>query len=243
MLNTLLGWTLLALMLVTAISVAGCTRAGGADAYREGEYYDLNGALIELDEPLTAAEQIYMQAAKEFLVSLVQQQYDKAYSLLGQHATQRMSLNQFQPPDDEAEAERNDRHPLINVSEGRFVQQVRAAVAVFGTPSAATDLYIQSMDPEVLSGRGDSLDVMFSIGGMPDTVPTDIRRASLRGTIQTKLTASEAAKIARDYEITVDEVLSDEDFAPYFTVKIVLVEEQQTLKVGYFEFLPPSIFD
>ena len=38
-------------------------------------------------------------------------------------------------------------------------------------------------------------------------------------------------------------VRADDDFAPYFTVKIVLVEEAGTLKVGYFEFLPPSLMD
>ena len=33
------------------------------------------------------------------------------------------------------------------------------------------------------------------------------------------------------------------DFDPYFNLKVVLVEEGGQLKVGYFEFLPPSIMD
>jgi hypothetical protein len=33
------------------------------------------------------------------------------------------------------------------------------------------------------------------------------------------------------------------DFDAYFNLKIVLVEEGGQFKIGYFEFLPPSIWD
>jgi len=35
----------------------------------------------------------------------------------------------------------------------------------------------------------------------------------------------------------------DPDFQPYFNLKVVLVEEASALRVGYFEFLPPSMLD
>jgi outer membrane PBP1 activator LpoA protein len=39
------------------------------------------------------------------------------------------------------------------------------------------------------------------------------------------------------------ELQKDENFDPYFNLKIILVEEDGQLKVGYFEFLPPSMMD
>ncbi len=41
--------------------------------------------------------------------------------------------------------------------------------------------------------------------------------------------------------ITVEELKKDQDFDPYFNLKVVLVEEAGQLKVGYFEFLLPSM--
>jgi hypothetical protein len=41
----------------------------------------------------------------------------------------------------------------------------------------------------------------------------------------------------------VDELKKDPDFAPYFTLKAVLMEEEGSLRVGYFEILPPSMLD
>jgi hypothetical protein len=41
----------------------------------------------------------------------------------------------------------------------------------------------------------------------------------------------------------VEELTKDENFDPYFNLKLVLVEEDGEFKVGYFEFLPPSMMD
>ena len=43
--------------------------------------------------------------------------------------------------------------------------------------------------------------------------------------------------------ITVEELKKDENFEPYFNLKVVLVEEAGQLKVGYVEFMPPSMMD
>jgi hypothetical protein len=87
------------------------------------------------------------------------------------------------------------------------------------------------------------MDSMFAIGAMPDWIPGDIRRASLRGQIHTELSAEELEKVAAREGISVEELKKNADFDPYFNLKVVLVEEGGQLKIGYFEFLPPSIWD
>ena len=40
-----------------------------------------------------------------------------------------------------------------------------------------------------------------------------------------------------------EQLKKEEDFDPYLNLKVVLVEEGGQLKIGYFEFLPPSMLD
>ncbi|HEX4696790.1 MAG TPA: hypothetical protein VH254_03880 [Candidatus Udaeobacter sp.] len=40
-----------------------------------------------------------------------------------------------------------------------------------------------------------------------------------------------------------EDLKKGEDFDPYFNLKIVLVDEAGQLKIGYFEFMPPSMMD
>ena len=53
----------------------------------------------------------------------------------------------------------------------------------------------------------------------------------------------ELQNVAQRDGISVEELKKSPDFDPYFNLKVVLVEEGGQLKVGYFEFLPPSIMD
>jgi hypothetical protein len=119
--------------------------------------------------------------------------------------------------------------------------------AARGTPRAPKMLYVFSTDPDVLNRRSKeqfgAVDSMFAIGAMPDSIPADIRRASLRGQIRTQLSPQELEKAANAEGISVEELQKDENFDPYFNLKLVLVEEDGQLKVGYFEFLPPSMMD
>ena len=87
------------------------------------------------------------------------------------------------------------------------------------------------------------MDSMFAIGAMPDWIPANIRHASLRGQIHTELSPQELQKVAQQQGLSVEELKKEEDFDPYLNLKVVLVEEGGQLKVGYFEFLPPSIMD
>jgi len=84
---------------------------------------------------------------------------------------------------------------------------------------------------------------MFAIGAMPDWIPANIRRASLRGQIHTELSPQELQRVAQTQGISVEELKKDENFDPYFNLEVVLVEEGDQLRVGYFEFLPPSMMD
>jgi hypothetical protein len=119
--------------------------------------------------------------------------------------------------------------------------------AAHGAPRAPKMLHVFSTNPDVLNRRSreqfGAVDSMFAIGAMPDWIPDDIRRASLRGQIQTELSPQELEKVASQHGISVEELKKSEDFDPYFNFKIVLVEEGGQLQIGYFEFLPPSIMD
>jgi hypothetical protein len=61
--------------------------------------------------------------------------------------------------------------------------------------------------------------------------------------VTAELSPQELEKVAKTQGITVEELKKEEDFDPYFNLKVVLVEEGGQLKVGYFEFLPPSMMD
>jgi hypothetical protein len=97
-----------------------------------------------------------------------------------------------------------------------------------------------------LGGKGKSmeekLDAMFAIGMMPDSIPAGIRKASLRSRLSVELSREQLAETAKAMQMSVEKLKKDPDFQPYVTLKIVLVEEDG-LKVGYFEFLPPGILD
>jgi hypothetical protein len=57
------------------------------------------------------------------------------------------------------------------------------------------------------------------------------------------LSPEQLAEAAKEQQTTPDKLKSDPGFQPYFTIKIVLVQETGALKVGYFELLPPGIMD
>jgi hypothetical protein len=49
--------------------------------------------------------------------------------------------------------------------------------------------------------------------------------------------------VSQQQGISVEQLKKEEDFDLYFNLKVVLVEEGCHLKIGYFEFLPPSMLD
>jgi hypothetical protein len=200
-----------------------------------------------LDKNAKPDERKYLLAAKPFFIAVANRNYTEAYALLSSHARARMSLNQFTPAQQDADFQQNESYPFANVTAEQFGYLMQYVEAAHGAQRAPKMLHVFSTDPDVLSRRSreqfGAMDSMFAIGAMPDWIPADIRRASLRGQIHTELSPQELANVAQRQGITVEELKKDQDFDPYFNLKVVLVEEAGQLKVGYFEFLPPSMMD
>ena len=200
-----------------------------------------------LDKDANPDEREYLVAAKPFFIAVANQQYAEAYALLSSHAKARMSLNQFTPAQQDADFQQNESNPFINVTAEQFAYLMQYVEAAHGTPRAPKMLHVFSTDAEVLNRcskeQFGAMDSMFAIGAMPDSIPADIRRASLRGQIHTDLSPEELEKVANEQGVSVEELKNGEDFDPDFNLKVVLVEENGQLKVGYFEFLPPSMMD
>jgi hypothetical protein len=200
-----------------------------------------------LDKDAKPDERKYLLAAKPFFIAIANRKYADAYALLSSHARARMSFNQFTPADDQATFQQYEANPYTNVTVEQFAYLMQYVEAARGAPRAPKMLSVFSTDPDVLNRRSKeqfgAMDSMFAIGAMPDSIPGDIRRASLRGQIHTALSAQELQKAAQQHGISVEQLKKDEDFDPYLNLKVVLVEEDGQLKIGYFEFLPPSMLD
>src|SRR5437870_3511122 len=200
-----------------------------------------------LDKDAKPDERKYLLAAKPFFVAVANRKYADAYALLSGHAKARMSFNQFTPAEEQATFQQYESSPYMNVTAEQFAYLMRYVEAARGTPRAPKMLSVFSTDPDVLNRRSKeqfgAMDSMFAIGAMPDWIPANIRRASLRGQIHTELSPQELQNVAQREGISVEELKKSPDFDPYFNLKVVLVEEGGQLKVGYFELLPPSIMD
>jgi hypothetical protein len=200
-----------------------------------------------LDKDAKPDERKYLVAAKPFFIAIANRKYPDAYALLSSYARARMSFNQFTPAEDQATFQQYELNPYDNVTAEQFAYLMQYVEAARGAPRAPKMLHVFSADPDVLNRRSreqfGAMDSMFAIGAMPDWIPADIRRASLRGQIRTELSPQELERVAQTQGISVEELKKDENFDPYFNLKVVLVEEGGQLRVGYFEFLPPSIMD
>src|SRR5262249_41726729 len=197
-----------------------------------------------LDKDVKPDERKYLLAAKPFFIAIANRKYADAYALLSSYARARMSFNQFTPAEDEATYQQYELNPYDKVTAEQFAYLMQYVEAARGTPRAPKMLHVFSTDPDVLNRRSKeqfgAMDAMFAIGAMPEWIPAEIRRASLRGQVHTELSAQELENEAQRHGITVEELKKDADFDPYFNLKVVLVEEGGQLKIGYFEFLPPS---
>ena len=200
-----------------------------------------------LDKDAKPDERKYLLAAKPFFIAVASRKYADAYALLSSHARARMSLEQFTPAQQDPNSQQNQSYAVDSVTAEQFAYLMQYVEAAHGTPRAPKMLHVFSTDPDVLNRRSKeqfgAMDSMFAIGAMPEWIPADIRRASLRGQIHTELSAQELEKVAATEGITVEELKKSEDFDPYFNLKIVLVDEGGQLKIAYFEFLPPSMLD
>jgi hypothetical protein len=200
-----------------------------------------------LDKDAKPDERKYLLAAKPFLMAVASRRYADAYALLSRYAIARMSLEQFKPAEQDSDSQQNQSYAFDNVTAEQFAYLMQYVEAAHGAPRAPKMLHVFSTDPDVLNRRSKeqfgAMDSMFAIGAMPEWIPAEIRRASLRGQIHTELSPQELQNVAQREGISVEDLKKSDDFDPYFNLKLVLVEEGGQFKIGYFEFLPPSIMD
>jgi hypothetical protein len=186
----------------------------------------------------------YLQAAEPFVQAIAHEKYEEAYELLSRHAKSRMTLNQFVAPADALTFQRNEQSRFINVTLAEFIELMRKVEDLYGRPQTVESFSVFSIDPEVLGHynkeASDILESATAVGGMPDSIPNDIRRASVHVQITTQLTPGQLEHVATVMNAAAEELQANPNFKPSFNVKLVLVEEDGQLKVGYFEFLPAS---
>jgi hypothetical protein len=234
---------MLVLAVLLPLLVTGCSKKG-----QDGEKKTAQKSEDDfLDKDAKPDERKYLLATKPFFIAVASRQYADAYALLSKYAIARMSLEQFKPAEQESDVQQNQAYVFDNVTAEQFAYLMQYVEAAHGAPRAPKMLHVFSTDPDVLNRRSKeqfgAMDSMFAIGAMPEWIPADIRKASLRGQISTELSPQELEKVAQRDGISVEELKKSEDFDPYFNVKVVLVDEGGQLKIGYFEFLPPSIWD
>jgi hypothetical protein len=233
-------WLTGTLIVVAVFSIAGC----GSSSSSSGSGAK-NGSG---DEPeISAEEKPYYDAGKPFYEAIAARSYAKAYDMLSSHAKAQMMLFQFNPGTNDSSTERHQKQKYENVSAAKFSELMAHVEKEHGRPKAMSDLDVFSTDEAVLTRTSKeqlgAVDSMFAIGAMPNSIPMTIRKASLRGQVVVELSDSELAEAAKAHGMSVEELKADEDFKPYFNLKVVLVEEEGKLKVGYFEFMPPSMMD
>ena len=238
------GW----LLIILASAILPVLLSGCGKTDRDGEKKTIQKSEDDfLDKDAKPDERKYLLAAKPFFIAIANRKYADAYALLSRYAKARMSFNQFTPAEDDATYQQYEQSPYDNVTAEQFAYLMQYVEAARGAPRAPKMLHVFSTDPDVLNRRSKeqfgAMDSMFAVGAMPEWIPADIRKASLRGQIHTELSAQELQNVAQREGISVEELKKSEDFDPYFNVKLILVEEGGQLSVGYFEFLPPSIWD
>ena len=172
-----------------------------------------------LDKDAKPDERKYLLAAKPFFIAVANRKYVDAYALLSSHARARMSLDQFRPQQD-SDSQQNQSYAFDNVTAEQFAYLMQYVEAAHGAPRAPKMLHVFSTDPDVLNRRSKeqfgAMDSMFAIGTMPDWIPADIRRASLRGQIHTELSPQGTKNAAQREGISVEELEKERGFRSIF---------------------------
>jgi hypothetical protein len=225
------------LLLTATLLLAGCGRKNAEPAPVAAEK-------PAVEETISPKQSGYLQAAKPFVQAIAHQRYEEAYGLLSRDAKSRMTLNQFVAPADALAFQRNEQSPFTSVTPADFVGLMKKVEDLYGLPQMVQSISVFSTDAGVLGRRNNEAPEMLesasAVGGIPDSIPSDVRRASVHGQIATQLTPDQLAQAASAMNMRPEELQEDPNVKPSFNVKVVLVEEDGQLKVGYFEFLPAS---
>lgn len=237
------GAVLIASLILVAL-LSGCKRSRTGAHTRYDPYRE---AFAEMEDP---GERPYIEASRPILDAIVARDYRRLYEMMSDHALESIGPEQFGPIDEDDLT--SSRTALTSVTLDQFLEQMAVMEARLGTPCALSGLYVQSIDPTELAGGADAMDNLFIIGAMPATIPPEIRRASVRARIVCQLPDKRVRQIAEELGISEERVRArdlppndhyDSTDWPYLTFKFVFVEQDSHLKIGYFEFLPPSLFD
>ncbi|MGC2626207.1 MAG: hypothetical protein WA269_05155, partial [Candidatus Udaeobacter sp.] len=163
-----------------------------------------------LDKDAKPDERKYLLAAKPFFIAVASRKYADAYALLSRYAIARMSLEQFAPAQQNSDPQQSQSYAFDNVTAEQFAYLMQYVEAAHGAPRAPKMLHVFSTDPDVLNRRSKeqfgAMDSMFAIGAMPDWIPANIRRASLRGQIHTELSPQELQNAAQREGISVEDL-------------------------------------
>jgi hypothetical protein len=233
-------WAAARLLLAAALalSFAGCGRKN------EESTVPVALARSGQEETISPEQRRYVQAAEPFVQAIAHQKYEEAYGLLSSHARSRMTLNQFVTPPNALVFQRNEQSPFTNVAPADFAELMKKVEDLYGLPQAVESISVFSTDPDVLGRRSPEesgiMESASAVGAMPDSIPSDVRRASVHVQITTQLTPDQLGQAATAMNMAPEELQENPSFKPSFNVKLVLVEEDGQLKVGYFEFLPAS---
>ncbi len=186
----------------------------------------------------------FLEAARPFFESLVNENYGQAYDRMSHWASENVDPRQFAL--DSSTNEIPEKIEKLTRSE--FVERMNRVQELYGPFRRVADIYVETTDADILSGKAnDSFErtsILFAIGAMPESVPAEIRVASIRGELTCVLKPEQTANHLASVGVHSVEQLRDPDDYPNLKLKIVLVKEfDGTLKVGYFEIVPPSILD
>lgn len=206
-----------------SLTLSGCWNS---DGYSETTTPD--GVYLEYENP---EELEQLKAAEPFFLAMAKRDYKSAYQMMSKWAKQDFALAQFGFLN---LTDKDKKIRLPELSEQQFVDYCLRFEAQVATPEQVEEMYIETLDAELLAGGGDAFDKMMAVGMISDNVPTDIRRSSVRGYLVGVHTQETITEIMKQYKIDEKEARS-EDWKPGLVLKAVMVEEDREFKVGYFE--------
>lgn len=248
-----LGLGTAALLIVSLGAFLAMRSGGGSDpgtstaAAGESQEPEAADPFRASGEEAETGDAPYLAASRPFLTAVAARDYDKVFQTLSSHALASAQPHQFFPQPESA----TPPPPLTNLTVEQFREWMGKMEIALGRPRQISHLYVESHDPEILAGKGDPLEVMLAVGAMPSSIPAEIRKASVRAQILCDLGDGQAAQLAAERGVSEEQARQQfeaenkaaGDEGLYLNVKFVLVEDGGELKVGYFEFMPPSLLD
>lgn len=200
-------------------------------------------SFLQIDEDTSKADIAFMNAGKDFYKAIAAREYAKAYDMLSPYAVSNVSPDQFVDHDPAGEHKGSEPPRIDKLKKEDFLAKMKDVEKRYGEPRRINSLWVEESDAEILAGKKDRVSALFAIGAMPESTPANIRKAALRAQIGYKPKPEDVKEVAESLGESTEEVEKDDEGNFYFSLKTVLIEESGALKIGYFEFVPPSMLD